>query len=72
MKRPFRVPFSPWLPALSAVACLAMMASLATETWVRFVVWLLIGLAIYFGYGKRHSKLATGERKLALPVPPQT
>ena len=65
MKRPFRVPFSPFVPALSAVLCLGMMASLATETWIRFVVWLAIGLAIYFGYGKRHSHLATGEASVA-------
>ena len=65
MKRPFRVPFSPFVPALSAVLCLGMMASLATETWIRFVVWLAIGLAIYFGYGKKHSHLATGEASVA-------
>ena len=65
MKRPFRVPLSPFVPALSAVLCLGMMASLATETWIRFVVWLAIGLAIYFGYGKKHSHLATGEASVA-------
>ncbi len=61
MRRPFRVPLSPWLPGLSAIACLGMMASLATETWIRFLVWLAIGLAVYFGYGRRHSRLAAGD-----------
>lgn len=72
LHRPFRVPLSPWLPALSAVACLGMMASLATETWIRFVVWMVIGLAIYVGYGRRHSHLAVRQEELELPVPTQT
>jgi APA family basic amino acid/polyamine antiporter len=55
LKRSFRVPLSPWLPILSAVLCLWLMLNLTTLTWVRFVVWLLIGFVIYFGYGRRHS-----------------
>ncbi len=61
MKRPFRVPWSPFVPILSAVLCLVMMSSLGVDTWVRFLVWLLIGMAIYLGYGYRHSRLATDE-----------
>ena len=71
MTRPFRVPFSPWLPGLSAALCLGLMANLATETWIRFVVWLAIGLCIYFGYGKKHSHLAPGRAEsLASPAGP--
>jgi basic amino acid/polyamine antiporter, APA family len=55
LRRSFRVPLSPWLPILSAVLCLWLMLNLTTLTWVRFVVWLLIGFVIYFGYGRRHS-----------------
>lgn len=55
--RAFRVPLSPWIPGLSVVCCLILMASLTVENWVRFFVWLLIGLAIYFSYGRRHSRL---------------
>lgn len=60
MERPFRTPSVPWLPLLSAVSCLGLMASLATETWLRFLVWLALGLAIYFLYGRKHSRLAPG------------
>jgi len=57
MERPFRVPQVPLLPIVSAVLCLALMSSLALETWLRFVVWLVIGMAIYLFYGRSHSKL---------------
>jgi basic amino acid/polyamine antiporter, APA family len=55
--RGFRVPLVPFLPWLSIVCCLVLMMALPLETWLRFVVWLAIGLAIYFRFGKRHSKL---------------
>jgi APA family basic amino acid/polyamine antiporter len=60
MKRPFRTPAVPLLPILSGLSCLALMASLAVETWIRFLVWLVIGLLIYFFYGRTHSRLAPG------------
>ena len=55
--RSFKVPLAPWLPALSIACCLVLMLSLPLETWVRFVVWLLIGLLIYFLFGRKHSTL---------------
>ncbi len=55
--RGFRVPGSPYLPALSIVTCLILMMSLPLETWVRFVVWLIVGFAIYFPFGRKHSVL---------------
>jgi basic amino acid/polyamine antiporter, APA family len=51
--RSFRVPWVPFLPMLSILCCLVLMLSLPLETWIRFVVWLMIGLAIYFSYGRR-------------------
>ncbi|WP_153502633.1 APC family permease [Cumulibacter manganitolerans] len=60
MHRPFRTPFVPVLPIISGLACLVLMASLAVETWLRFLVWLALGLIIYFGYGRKHSRLAPG------------
>lgn len=56
-ERPFRTPFVPLVPILGIVTCLVMMFSLPLDTWIRLFVWLAIGFAIYFGYGKKHSKL---------------
>jgi APA family basic amino acid/polyamine antiporter len=58
LKRPFTVPFSPVLPILAALACLYLMLNLDVLTWIRFAVWLALGLAIYFFYGRKHSRLA--------------
>jgi APA family basic amino acid/polyamine antiporter len=55
--RGFRVPGAPWAPALSIVFCLTLMTGLPLETWLRFVVWLFIGFAIYFPFGRKHSLL---------------
>jgi APA family basic amino acid/polyamine antiporter len=52
-KRGFRVPFVPLFPMISILCCLVLMLSLPLETWVRFVVWLIIGLFIYFGYSRK-------------------
>ncbi len=58
--RPFRVPFVPIFPILGVLFCLVLMLSLPLETWMRFVIWLGIGLVIYFFYGVAHSKLRRG------------
>jgi APA family basic amino acid/polyamine antiporter len=58
--RPFRVPMSPVFPILGVIFCLILMMSLPLETWIRFFVWLGIGLLIYFFYGAWHSKLRGG------------
>jgi APA family basic amino acid/polyamine antiporter len=55
--RPFRTPFVPLVPILGAGICLLQMVSLPADTWLRLVVWMAIGLVIYFGYGQRHSRL---------------
>ncbi len=57
MPRPFKTPFVPLVPILGIVVSLAMMASLPVDTWIRLVVWLAIGMAVYFGYSRHHSKL---------------
>jgi len=55
--RPFRVR-APWLVCtLGAVSCMALMAFLPPDTWVRLLVWTIIGMAVYFFYGYRHSAL---------------
>jgi basic amino acid/polyamine antiporter, APA family len=58
--RPFRVPMSPIFPILGVIFCFILMMSLPLETWMRFFVWLGIGLLIYFLYSVRHSKLRGG------------
>jgi basic amino acid/polyamine antiporter, APA family len=65
LKRSFRVPLSPFLPILSAVLCFWLMLNLTTLTWVRFAVWLAIGLAVYFSYGRGHSIVGIEEKRLA-------
>jgi APA family basic amino acid/polyamine antiporter len=57
LPRPFRMPFVPVLPALSAAVSLVLMASLPWSTWERLILWMAIGVAFYFTYGFRRSKL---------------
>ena len=58
LPRPFRTPWVPVIPILGALTCLVQMASLPIDTWLRLVIWLAIGLVIYFAYsGRKHSKL---------------
>ena len=65
MKRPFRVPQVPLLPIVSAVFCVGLMTNLALETWLRFLVWLVVGLVIYGFYGRKHSRLETASKAAA-------
>ena len=55
LKRSYKVPFMPVVPILSVLACLWLMINLTAITWVRFLVWMAIGVAVYFAYGRRHS-----------------
>jgi len=58
-KRPraFKVPFNPITPLLGVIACIFLMTGLPAITWLRFVIWLLLGLVVYFSYGIKHSLL---------------
>jgi APA family basic amino acid/polyamine antiporter len=58
LPRPFRTPFVPVVPILGMASNLMLMFALGWENWVRLFVWLLVGLAIYFGYSRHHSTLA--------------
>jgi len=59
LPRPFRTPFVPVVPILGILVCLAMMVSLGFGNWLRLIIWMALGLAIYFGYSRHHSHLAT-------------
>src|SRR4029453_15015730 len=53
LPRPFKAPWSPFVPASSAVVSLALMLSLPAQTWMRLIVWMAVGIGIYFAYGYR-------------------
>ncbi|NTW31401.1 MAG: amino acid permease [Bacteroidetes bacterium] len=57
LHRPFRTPLVPLIPILGALICFAQMASLPLDTWLRLIIWMALGLIIYFTYGIRKSKL---------------
>jgi APA family basic amino acid/polyamine antiporter len=57
IERPFKTPWVPLIPFLGASVCLLQMFSLPTATWLRLLVWMAVGLIIYFTYGVHHSRL---------------
>ena len=61
LERPYRVPFVPFVPLIGAGLCIFLMKYLDGTTWIRFGIWLLIGLVIYFTHGRRHSVLKNQE-----------
>ncbi|GAA4720031.1 amino acid permease [Nocardioides conyzicola] len=63
LDRPFKVPFSPYLPILAALVCFYLMLNLTVETWLRFLVWMVIGFGIYFAYGHQHSRVRIAEKE---------
>jgi APA family basic amino acid/polyamine antiporter len=60
--RPFRTPLVPFVPVAGIAACFYLMYGLPVDTWARLVIWMAIGLAIYFLYGRRHSKVQQAAR----------
>ncbi|MEV8408692.1 amino acid permease [Streptomyces niveus] len=57
LPRSFRAPLVPWLPAASVLASLWLMLNLPAETWLRFAIWMAVGVVVYFVYGRTHSRL---------------
>jgi APA family basic amino acid/polyamine antiporter len=58
MHRPFRAPFSPLVPLLGIAFCGYLMVSLPLVTWLRFFIWMAVGMVIFFAYSRRRSLLA--------------
>jgi APA family basic amino acid/polyamine antiporter len=72
LRRPFRTPFMPWTPILGMLACVGLMAFLPILTWIRFVVWTVVGILIYMFYGLQHSKLAAARMEESSHPLPQS
>ncbi|ANI38690.1 APC family permease [Mycolicibacterium vaccae] len=68
LKRGFRTPLVPLLPIVSIIACVWLMLNLTGLTWIRFLVWMAIGVVVYFVYGRRHSILGNRARESTSPV----
>jgi APA family basic amino acid/polyamine antiporter len=62
LPRPFRTPMVPLVPILGILVSIGLMASLPGNTWLRLIVWLAVGMVIYFGYGRSHSRVGNPER----------
>lgn len=75
LPRPFRTPWVPVVPLLGAASCLGLMATLPLDTWLRLFVWMAVGLAIYFVYGRRRGATSRHERprspRVAAPTSPR-
>jgi basic amino acid/polyamine antiporter, APA family len=63
LNRPFRTPWVPFVPMMGILVSGTMMIALPRDTWIRLVVWLVIGMVIYFGYGRHHSRVQAAERE---------
>ena len=61
LHRPFRTPFVPVVPILAILICGYMMSGLPADTWLRLLIWLALGLLIYFGYGRANSRIGRAE-----------
>jgi APA family basic amino acid/polyamine antiporter len=68
--RPFRTPLVPYVPIAGILICLYLMKNLPLATWIRFGVWLAIGLALYFFYGYRHSRFGSSGSGARGTAPP--
>jgi APA family basic amino acid/polyamine antiporter len=65
LPRPFRMPLVPLLPLLSAAVSVVLMLGLPRTTWERLVIWMVLGIALYFGYGYRRTRLRRNETRPA-------
>ncbi|WP_406690849.1 amino acid permease [Saccharopolyspora sp. ID03-671] len=68
LPRSFRTPLVPLVPILAVLACLWVMVNLTAMTWVRFLIWMAVGLVLYFAYGYRKSRMAEAERAQAAEI----
>jgi APA family basic amino acid/polyamine antiporter len=57
MPRPYRTPWVPFVPVMGAIICIGQTILLPADTWIRLIVWMALGVVIYFCYGRHHSRL---------------
>lgn len=57
LRRPFRTPWVPFVPIMSMICCIFLLINLKPVTWLRFVIWLAVGMVVYFSYSIKHSQL---------------
>ncbi|RZT88187.1 amino acid/polyamine/organocation transporter (APC superfamily) [Pseudonocardia sediminis] len=72
LPRAFRTPLVPLVPILAVLACVWLMLSLSVETWLRFVIWMVLGVAVYVFYGRSHSLVGIRQRSGQGEAPPET
>lgn len=56
LPRPFRTPWVPFVPILGAIVSALQMFALPPDTWIRLIVWMALGMVVYWGYGRKHYK----------------
>jgi basic amino acid/polyamine antiporter, APA family len=71
LPRAFRVPMVPLVPILAVVSCLYLMLNLVDLTWIRFLIWMLVGLVVYFAYSRRRSGLLARRSAQERPAEPE-
>jgi len=59
LHRPFKTPFVPWIPLAGTLLCIMQMIYLEGITWIQLILWMILGIIIYFSYGQKHSKVRT-------------
>lgn len=69
--RPFRTPLVPFVPIMGIIVCVYLMSSLPIEAWIRLAIWMALGIAIYFLYGKKNSVLGNSGRTVKPVDPPK-
>jgi APA family basic amino acid/polyamine antiporter len=69
LPRAFRTPVVPLVAGLSVLMCLYLMLNLTGETWERFLIWMALGLVVYFAYGRGHSRLGRADGATAVDGP---
>ena len=68
LARPFKTPWMPFTPIMGILVSFALMSSLPVDTWLRLIIWLAVGMVVYYTYGRHNSKVQRGES--VVPPPP--